>query len=205
MMRKGDPFSPEDVHQVRALYSGEISFTDRQLGRFVDSLRSRGLLDSSVVVLSGDHGESLADDGNWLHPANLYFTETRVPLIVRYPPRIAPNQVVDGPVQEIDVMPTILDLLKLPMLEAFQGRSLLPLVGAAPTADQRTAFSALPPDEDDESLIQTNDLAFILNRTKKTRQLFDLQRDPGQGQNITDEQPAVADQLEERLVTWLDV
>jgi arylsulfatase A-like enzyme len=204
-MRNGDPFSPEDVHQVRALYSGEISFTDQQLGRFVDSLRSRGLLDSSVVVLSGDHGESLADDGNWLHPANLYFTETRVPLIVRYPPRIAPNQVVEGPVQEIDIMPTILDLLKLPTLESLEGRSLLPLVGAAPTTDQRAAFSALPPDEDDESLIQTNDWAFILNRSQRTRQLFDLQRDPGQGQNITNEQPAVANQLEERLVTWLEV
>jgi arylsulfatase A-like enzyme len=203
MMRAGAPFSDSDVKQVRALYSGEISFADQQLGRFIDALRSRDLLDRSVVVLSGDHGESLADDGYWLHPAALYYTETRVPFILRYPARLPAGAQVASPVQEIDILPTVLDLLGIKPSNVMEGSSLLTAINAVPTLRQSTAFSALPPDEDDESLIQTNDWAYILNRTQGTRQLYDLTQDPDQRADVAKSRPEVADQLEGQLVSWL--
>jgi arylsulfatase len=203
MMRDGDPFTDEDVKQVRALYAGEISFVDQQLGRFVEALRARNLLDTSLLVVTGDHGESLADDGYWLHPANLLDTETRPPLIMRFPSRLPTGMVVRGPVQEIDLLPTVLDLVGIEPFQPIEGTSLMPLIHSSQPVSGRIAYSALPPDSTDESLMQTLDWTFIWNRTDGTELLFDMRNDPGQTNNIAEANSMVVGQMREQLLAWV--
>ena len=93
-------------------YIGEIAFADSQVGRLLDALDRRGQLDRTVVVVAGDHGESLGDHGERDHGVFVYESVLRVPLILRAP-HVAPGR-IDDVVRLVDVMPTVLDLLGLP-------------------------------------------------------------------------------------------
>jgi arylsulfatase A-like enzyme len=97
-----------DVAWVRAQYGGEISFTDVQLGRLLDWLDTAGLAEDTVVVLAGDHGESLGEGGVWFnHGGDLNDAQVRVPFIVRYPAKLPAGVRVRGPVELTDLAPTL--------------------------------------------------------------------------------------------------
>jgi arylsulfatase A-like enzyme len=117
---------PRDVEHVKALYDGEIAWTDRQLGALLDALAAGGLAHDALVVLSADHGEELQDHGGWTHSQTLYEEVLRIPLAIRLP-GLAPRR-VPQPVSSVDVAPTILDAFGIPAPPSFQGRSLLGLM-----------------------------------------------------------------------------
>lgn len=103
------PYDPPDAFQsVSDPYVGEIVFVDSQIGRLLDALERRGVLRETLVVVVGDHGESLGEHGERDHGVLLYESVLRVPLIVRAP-TFRPARVA-AVVRLIDVMPTILDL-----------------------------------------------------------------------------------------------
>ncbi|MGE5232745.1 MAG: sulfatase-like hydrolase/transferase [Acidobacteriota bacterium] len=91
----------------RDLYLGEVAYVDRQIGRLLAYVRSRGLLDSTIVVIVADHGESLGEHGIRYRHAGLYDTTTHVPLILRWPGQRS-LRVRRGLVQTLDVYPTLL-------------------------------------------------------------------------------------------------
>ncbi|MFN0243361.1 MAG: sulfatase [Planctomycetota bacterium] len=116
-----------DAALVRDLYDGEVRYVDAEIGRLIDALRARGLLENTLVVITSDHGESLGEHDYWFeHGRDVYEASTRVPLVVRFPdrweslareePRPAPGT-RRGDVSLADLGPTILDLLKLPPLQ----------------------------------------------------------------------------------------
>ena len=94
-------------------YDSEIGYTDYYLGRLLDRIDRLGLRDSTVVVLTSDHGESLGEHGYVGHGSRLDEGILRVPLIVRYPKKIAQGTVIREPVSLLDVAPTVLDLAKV--------------------------------------------------------------------------------------------
>jgi arylsulfatase A-like enzyme len=106
-------------------YDGEIAFMDQQLGRLLDAVRKRTA--SLLVVVAGDHGESLGEHGEDAHGVFLYRATQRVPLIVAGP-GVPRGRVVPGRTGLVDVAPTLLDLLGLPPLHGVDGRSLVPLL-----------------------------------------------------------------------------
>ena len=125
--RPYDPPEPYATTYAHNLYVGEIAFADSQVGRLIDGLERRKLLDRSVVVVAGDHGESLGERGERDHGIFIYENVLRVPLIMRAP-GLAPGRVGDV-VRLTDVMPTILDLLDVPAPAAdLDGISLVPLM-----------------------------------------------------------------------------
>ena len=109
-------------------YLAAIAYEDSQIARVVDYLEERGLLDESLIVVAGDHGESLGDHGEESHGMFIYDEALRVPLIVRGP-GIPPTRVLSA-VRLIDVMPTVLDQfgLRSPSIE---GVSLTSLISGA--------------------------------------------------------------------------
>jgi arylsulfatase A-like enzyme len=121
---------PHPTTEGRSLrYDGEILENDHTFGTFLDALAERGALNDSLVVLTSDHGERLGDHGLWGHNRPGYKAGIHVPLILSYPGRLPANLRLSDPVQLIDVMPTILDLLGVStdgML--LQGDSLVPLI-----------------------------------------------------------------------------
>jgi arylsulfatase len=99
----------------RDLYDGEVAYVDRQVGRLLDGIASRGLLDTTLVALVADHGENLGEHGLLYRHVGLFDTTTHVPLLVRWPGPPRPGHRYDGLVQTIDLFPTLLAAAGLPV------------------------------------------------------------------------------------------
>ena len=106
-----DTMTAEEITFVRDSYDEEVRWTDRGIGRLVDGLRERGLLDETLVIVTADHGEEFLTRG-WIgHTRSLYEELVRVPLVVRDPRRSGRRAVVERAVPLVGVTPTVLELL----------------------------------------------------------------------------------------------
>jgi arylsulfatase A-like enzyme/Flp pilus assembly protein TadD len=112
-------------------YRAAVAFIDEQIGRLIERLRTAAVLDRTIVVVVGSHGEALMDHNEETHGLLLYEPTVRVPMIWHYPAGLGrPRSVSDGVAATIDVVPTILGLLKLGTgvsfdgVDLFQGRGL---------------------------------------------------------------------------------
>lgn len=133
------------VEHLRRLYDGEVAATDAAIGRLVEGLRQRGLLDRLLLVVTADHGESLGEHGYWFaHGEYLYDETLLVPAILRAPGRIPAGSRLTRPVRLYDLMPTILDLSGIRPPDALDGVSLAGEVRRATSA--KAAQSAEPGD-----------------------------------------------------------
>lgn len=123
------PPSPyKELYGPANLYDGEIAFTDEQIGRVMDHLREKDLLDKTLIVLTADHGESLGDHGEPSHGLLMYDTTMHVPLLFYLKDRLPAGEMVPELVRSIDLMPTVLDILEIPQTPNNQGVSLLPRI-----------------------------------------------------------------------------
>ena len=123
-----DPPSPYKEEFAGDLYDGEIAFMDHELGRIIDGLRAKGILDRTLIVLAGDHGEALGDKEELDHGIFIYDGTMKVPLIFYGDKRLPSGLVVDSKVRLIDLMPSVLDMLGIPVNPEVQGTSLLPYI-----------------------------------------------------------------------------
>ena len=115
----------------QSAYLGAIGFIDFQLSRVINFLDERGLLDNTVVVVVGDHGESLGEHGEASHGLFIYESVMRVPMIIRAPFANMQGRRVGDTVRIVDVMPTVLDLLGQTSAPATDGKTLVPLMSGA--------------------------------------------------------------------------
>ena len=130
-------------------YDGSIRAMDTEIGRIFQRLEELGLDEKTLVIFSSDHGEEFLDHGRTDHGTTVYSEQTHVPLIIRWPGAVPNGADVFETVRTIDLMPTILQLCRLPLPEGMQGQSLLPLLDAAShtsgesmaTSDRNAALS----------------------------------------------------------------
>ncbi|MEO7966544.1 MAG: sulfatase, partial [Gemmatimonadaceae bacterium] len=106
----GDHPTAASAKELKAAYDQSLAYLDGQIGRVLDSLRARGELDRTVIVVVSDHGEEFLEKGILEHGDDLYFPSLHVPLLVRYPRRVPAGTVVAEPVSLRDVAATIIDL-----------------------------------------------------------------------------------------------
>jgi len=121
------PYTPPSPYQEKFPdnpYRGEVEYTDNQLGHFIAFLEEEGLYDNCLIIITSDHGEGLGDHGEQEHGFFLYESTVRVPLIVRAPFDF-PLKFVEQAVEHVDLVPTVLDMLDVPIPEFCQGRSFL--------------------------------------------------------------------------------
>jgi choline-sulfatase len=133
-----EPYAPPDEYRRRApsAYAGEVMYADDEVGRLLGALDALNLRRNTVIVYASDHGESLGQHGEPTHGIFLYGATLDVPLIIAPPagvtigsPACALNgRRVRGPARLVDVTPTLLDLIGLPVPGGLDGVSLLPLV-----------------------------------------------------------------------------
>jgi arylsulfatase A-like enzyme len=112
-------------------YDAALNWTDRNVGMLLADLEARGLLDETLVVVASDHGEGFYEHGHEGHARTLYREVTEVPLILGLPFRLEEPVVVESLVRNVDIWPTLLDLLGLPLPERSDGRSLVAQIEAA--------------------------------------------------------------------------
>ena len=117
-----------DLQHLRALYRGEIGWTDEQIGALLEHLRRAGRLENTLIVVTSDHGEEFFEHGRRGHKQSLYDEVLRVPLLIVLPEsmRRDPPTRVDAQVSLSDLLPTLLDLTGIETPESVWGRSLRP-------------------------------------------------------------------------------
>ncbi len=118
----------EDVDLQEARYDGCINYVDDQLWGFFDAMRSLGVYENTLILVTSDHGEEFLDHGFLLHTSAYWEHMMRVPLVVRFPRSRYGGNRVSGLATTIDIMPTVLEVLGIPLNRQAQGVSLMPAV-----------------------------------------------------------------------------
>ena len=134
------PVPDAELRRIRGLYDGAVTSSDARVGRLIEALQSRGLLENTIVVVTADHGEELFDHNRYFYHGNSIYDGTlRIPCIVRAPG--LPARHVAGLAQNVDLLPTLLELLGLPAAPEVEGVSLAPLLrGTTDTSPRHVAF-----------------------------------------------------------------
>lgn len=181
-------------------YDGEIAFDDAQVGRLLQFLKSKGVYEKSVIVLAGDHGESLGEHGEKTHGFFIYNATLHVPLIVHLPQK-AQLDVVTDPVSLVDIMPTILATVGVDVPSQIQGRNLVPILRKDQADPDRALYSEtfLPRIHFNWSELrgaQNSRYHFI---DAPHPELYDLTKDPGELHNLLSEKKAVSEEMRAKL------
>jgi arylsulfatase A-like enzyme len=179
--------SAELADRIRALYDGEITYLDVQLGVLFDSLKKRGLYDKTLIVLTADHGEEFQEHGSWWHGTTLYDEQTHVPLLMKPAGGGVRGRVVEDLVSSIDILPTIATAAKAPIPPLAQGQALSLGDAAPPTRD--SVFSESDLEGNVLQAVRTRDWKYIKANPGNPRglqpeELYDLGKDPKERANL---------------------
>lgn len=210
------------VHQpLIDLYDGGVKYTDHLVGRVLDVWRRAGRLDDTVVVVLGDHGELVGEHGAFGHVTPVLEPDLRVPLVIRYPARIAPGTRVEAAVSTTGTLATVLDLVGLPPSPVAQVGSLLRVIDGDPLAGQPVLAERF-----EEHMLAArfapgtaNGRGPLVNPRGRYRTyrsgpyklvqhsvdgwfLYDLVADPGETRDLASEDPATLARLQRELEDW---
>jgi arylsulfatase A-like enzyme len=192
------------IDRLYELYDGKIHFIDRYVGQILDHLRSLGLEENTLVVLTSDHGELL-----YSHPSDyltfdhrsLYDAVLHIPLIMAGP-GVPKGRVIGGLASNIDTAPTVLELAGLPPLPGSQGQSLVPLIGGVKESLNQYIYleeDLVPPGR----AVRTLHHKLIRSLWTGQEMLFDLDHDPGEQHNVAQGNQGVMKGLEAHLDEWV--
>jgi len=194
------PPAPYSEQYKDRLYDGEIAFADAQVGRLIAFLKAKGLYRNTLIVLTGDHGESLGEHGEKTHGFFIYNATLHVPVLIHLPASTSGKAVTEL-VSLTDLMPTVLAELKLDVPTQVQGHSLLPLLTEKSDTRSLYAETFLPRlhfNWSELRSVETEKYQFI---EAPKPELYDLAADPGETHNLYVEKKAVAGELQARLNT----
>jgi arylsulfatase A-like enzyme/Flp pilus assembly protein TadD len=182
------------------LYDGEIAFTDVQVGRLISFLKANNIYRNTLVLLTGDHGESLGEHGEKTHGFFIYNATLHVPVLIHLPGSTS-NKTVPELVSLADLMPTVLEVLKVGIPAEVQGHGLLPLMIPRRAEESRNLYAEtfLPRlhfNWSELRAVETDRYQFI---DAPKPELYDLSKDPGETQNLYADKKAVAEELRNRL------
>ena len=183
------PYAPPPEYAAYDPYDGEIAYADEIVGRLIRYLKSHQLYDRSTIVLLSDHGEGLGDHGEQEHGLFVYDEAIHVPLIVKQAGGTGAGRRIADLVQHVDLAPTMLDLAKAPIPGNMRGRSLESILEGkgrlAPQAVYSEALYARYHFGWSELVALTEDRYRFIKAPKE--ELYDLERDPHERQNIADD------------------
>jgi arylsulfatase A-like enzyme len=205
------------------IYDNSIRWTDRTLELLLESLAESGYLENTIVAIASDHGEAFLERGFEGHARRVYRETTEVPFLLSFPFRLDPGIVVDARTSNVDIWPTILDLLGLAPLEGIDGRSRLPEIlssaSGKPTGgdteitiadlDQNWGQRGKQPLTTIAVLEDSYRYVRIDHASGRTEQLFDASNDPRERRDLATNEPetlerlrAVADGYYETEPSW---
>jgi choline-sulfatase len=187
-----------DSRYYVARYDAEIRYTDAALGTLLKTLDDDGLARDTLLAITADHGETLAEPGHrhyFSHGVITYDETVRVPLVVREPHGGRRLARIDRtrPLSSLDLAPTLLELLDVPIPQGFQGRNLLraTLDPAAPIV----SLGGYGTDKLEQQIgtqfsVRRGPLRFIVNSKDGSQELYDVTADPGETRNLIASPPA---------------
>ena len=186
-----NPEKPKDVACLQALYDGAIRYVDECVAELLETVNALKLLERTVIVFTSDHGEEFLEHGMLSHQ-QLYNELLRVPLIIKAP-NLKKSAAVDQIVRSIDIFPTILELLRIRRIPPVQGVSLIPAL------ERNLNLLAVAETEMRGYSVQNKKYKYIYPRYKsykiRTDELYDLEKDPNEKENILLEKPRIAEDM----------
>jgi arylsulfatase A-like enzyme len=196
-----------DLEYVIAQYDAEIRYADDHVKLLLDALEEAGIAGETVVMITSDHGESMGEHHFYFDHHGVYETTIRVPLIIRHPQETSSGQRVGDLVQStISISPTVLSLFGLEAPRGMKGKDLFEVASKEEPGWREiysnqglwTAKRAVRTEE--WKLIKTTHKAFW--DTPDT-ELFRIDADPQETENLAEDEPDVVDRLELRMSRWL--
>ncbi len=186
----------EMLDRVRAHYAAEVAFVDHELGRLLD-----GLPDDAFVVVVGDHGEEFLEHGGFFHGRTLFEEILRIPLIMKGPD-VAAGGRIDVPVSQVDIAPTLLEVAGLDAMDELSGRSLVSAISVGSNA--RTASPHIFSMLEDRSgsaryAVRSGSWKLVADGPTETIRLYDLERDPGETEDVAGRHTSIATTLQRAL------
>ena len=197
-----------DKDYVIAQYDGAIAYMDAAIQTILTTVATLGIEEETIIVINGDHGETLYEHDCFFDHHGIYEPTLVVPLIIRYPGALPEGKRVAGYNQHKDLVPTLLDLADLPSKErAFDGRSLLPMVnGDVPSHESEfyitecTWMRKHGWRTPQWKLIRALEPDFHF---KPPVELYNLVEDPGETANLADTYPDIVATLTARMDAWI--
>ncbi|WDR03977.1 sulfatase-like hydrolase/transferase [Devosia algicola] len=198
----------EQLRRLRAHYDGNVTLIDKQLGRLLETIESKGYIDNSIVIFMSDHGDNLGEHGlsqKW----SMYDMVTRVPAIVWAPGKFVGGRRLKQMCQLFDFGPTILELAGVTPPADFEAQSLVPALKGNDWSGRDAVFCEQAGDvtmEDTRliTMVRTETEKAVLYLGSDQGQYFDLETDPLEENNRWND-PAAAPQiaaLRQRLLEW---
>ncbi len=200
------PYEPPESFALRfpaAPYAGEIAYTDDCIGRVIEKLKSLGIYESTLLVITSDHGEGLGEHEEDTHGYFAYQSTIRIPLIIKAPGGAAQRK-LDDPVSIVDVVPMVLDLVGITQPPHIQGENLsLSLVDQGESPQRYLYCESLHPTK-----YGCNGLFGLIHDRWKYiwtthPELYDLLRDPAETTNLVDSEVKIASELQAQLQSML--
>ncbi len=186
----------EDVAYVTDLYDGEIRYVDYHIGEILNTLEEEDIYDRTMVILTADHGEH-----NARNHMELYEPVINIPFIVRHPE--FPACKIEALIQNIDVAPTVLEAFNIPseIETQLEGRSLFPLL----EGKTETGYEEIHTWMVNSRTIRVGTWKYIENFTplRPPQELYNLEKDPLENNNLVEEEKEMLNQLQRRLKEWM--
>jgi len=197
-----------DAEYVISQYDGEIRYVDDKLGELLDAVQELGITEETLLIVTSDHGESMTEHGLFFDHFGVYEPTIHVPLILRWPGQLPAGRRVSALVQGIDLSVTMLEAAGIEPPEAFQGQSLLPLArgktekGREFIVCNQGLWQAKRTISDGHwKLIKAIDNGLW---PAPALELYNLEEDTGEVNNLADREPERTAELELRLRRWED-
>jgi arylsulfatase A-like enzyme len=195
----------QEIAWVRGLYDNGIRAADSMIGNLVERLRSHRLYDSAHFVVLSDHGEEFDDHGRFGHGPSVYRELASVPLIWRLPGGKNGGAVREGPVALLDVAPTLLDVVGIPVPVSFEGRSLAGLLEGEDVGEwmsERRIYTDTPNLFFDVAGLRRGRWKVVRKARTGAVEVYDLAEDPKERWNLIAEKPAIAQRMLDELLFW---
>jgi arylsulfatase A-like enzyme len=192
--------SERDLEYIKETYDEEILGQDAQIERLLGMLEAQHLRERTILVFYSDHGEEFQEHHRWDHRGRMWDVHLRVPLIVWIPPTLRdgllpPGARITAPVSQVDLVPTILELLGVDDLAPRQGRSLVPLLRGEPL--EPTPIYASEDPELGALIDGDSKLIWTPGTTDPAWQLYRLDQDPAERHDLAELDPAELERLKQ--------
>jgi len=196
-------WTEEEWREIIALYYGFVSYVDNWTGKVLEALDRQGLTDNTIVLYTTDHGDMMGSHG-LITKSYIYDEDMRVPLVMRYPPLIKPGTATDALVSNVDVFPTLLEMMGVKVPRGVQGRSFLPVLEGEAQPHRDAAFMEVA--SRGIKAVRTGRWKYTVNwRPRDLDELYDMENDPLELRNLaTDPEHADAcERLRKRILDWM--
>ncbi len=196
-----------DAQYINSQYDGAIAYMDACIARIFTQLENLGILDDTIVVINGDHGETLDDHECWFDHHGMYDVTLHVPLIIRFPKKVPAGRRVTGYNQHKDLVPTLLELAGINTSAKFDGESLMKLVrGEVPSFESEFYITECTWMRKHGWRTPQWKLMIALEpdfHFKPRVELYNLVEDPHEDRNLAAAHPDVVKTLTKRMNAWI--